>query len=120
MAYSCHNGYMKMPVYNLALLVGNRITATEVRRLLNAARDFLEAQPEESYVKADYQLDRGLREIAAQNNVTPEELFRPLRVALAGQLASPALFEMTRSVGKQETRSRVERALRSLSDQATR
>jgi hypothetical protein len=34
-----------------------------------------------------------------------------LRVALAGQLASPGLFEITRFLGKQETLARVDRAL---------
>ncbi len=111
---------MNKPVYSLALLVGNSITASEVQRLLVEVRDFLEGQPEESYTQADNKLDRGLRAIASRNDLTAEHLFRPLRVALAGQLASPGLFEISRSLGKQETLARIDRALRSLSDQATR
>jgi glutamyl/glutaminyl-tRNA synthetase len=108
---SCHNRHMKVPVYNLALLVGDQITATQVRHLLSAARMFLGAQPDDAYAKPGNDLDLGLREIAAQNNVAAEDLFRPMRVALAGQLASPGLFEITRFLGKQETLARVDRAL---------
>jgi len=65
------------------------------------------------------ELDRGLRDIAARLGLDPEDLFRPLRVALAGQLASPGLFEIMRSLGKLETLAAVERALIALGDQAT-
>jgi glutamyl/glutaminyl-tRNA synthetase len=111
---------MNKPVYSLALLVGNSIVATEVRRLLLEVRDFLEAQPEQSYTQAENKLDRGLRGIATKNDLPAEHLFRPLRVVLAGQLASPGLFEIVRCLGKHETLARIDRALRSLSDQAAR
>ncbi len=114
-----HNVYMKNPVYDLALLVGNQITATEVRRLLGAARDFLHAQPEQSHSNSGKEMDRGLRLIAAENNFKSEDLFRPLRVALAGQLASPGLLEIMQTLGKQETLARVDRALLALGDRAT-
>ena len=110
---------MKMPAYDLALLVGDHITAAEVRRLLGATRDFLQGQPERSYLHAGNELDRGLRAVALENNFKPEDLFRPLRVALAGQLASPSLIEIMRSLGKKETLARVERALLALGTQAT-
>ena len=116
---SCHNCYMIMPDYGLALLVGDRITATQVRNLLSATRDFLGAQPEEKYARTGNELDLGLRNIASENNVASEDLFRPLRIAIAGQLASPGLFEMIISLGKQETLARVDRALRALGDRAT-
>jgi glutamyl/glutaminyl-tRNA synthetase len=117
-ADSCHNDDMKTPDYSLALLVGHRVTATQIRRLLSAARDFLGAQPDDAYAKAGNDLDFGLRNIAGENDVTAEDLFRPLRVALAGQLASPGLFEMIRFLGKQETLARVDRALLALGDRA--
>ena len=41
--------------------------------------------PQEVYAKAGNDLDLGLRNIAGQNSVTAEDLFRPLRVAIAGQ-----------------------------------
>ena len=111
---SCNNGCMNMPVYSLALLVGDRLTATQVRRLLSSARAFLGEQPEGTYAKPGNELDLGLRAIASENNVAAEDLFRPLRVALAGQVASPGLFEIIRSLGKQETLARVDRALLAL------
>ena len=110
---------MKLPVYDLALLVGNRNTATEVRRLLSAAREFLEAQPEQSFSMSSNDLDRGLREIAESCSAEPEDLFRPLRVALAGQLASPGLFEIMQSMGKLDTLAVIDRALLALNDRAT-
>lgn len=107
-----------MPVYNLALLVGNRNTATEVRRMLGATRDFLGAQRDERFSVPGNELDRGLRDIAAGLGLDPGDLFRPLRVALAGQLASPGLFEIMRSLGKVETLAAIDRALMALGDQA--
>jgi glutamyl/glutaminyl-tRNA synthetase len=116
---SCHNGSMNKPAYTLALLVGDRLTATEVRRLLSAARDFLGGQPKETYAKPGNELDLGLRAIASENNVPAEDLFRPLRVALAGQIGSPGLFETIRFIGKQETLARLDRALLALGSHAS-
>jgi glutamyl/glutaminyl-tRNA synthetase len=111
---------MNKPVYTLALLVGDQLTAAQVRSLLSAARDFLEAQPEETFAKPSNELDIGLRNIASENSAAAEDLFRPLRVALAGQIASPGLFEMTRLLGKQETLARVDHALVALGSHAAR
>lgn len=108
-----------MPAYDLALLVGDRVTAAEVRRLLGATHEFLNTQPEQIYLHASNELDRGLRVVALGNNFKPEDLFRPLRVALAGQLASPSLGDIMRSLGKQETLARIDRALLALGDRAT-
>jgi glutamyl/glutaminyl-tRNA synthetase len=113
------NDSMTMPRYDLATLVGNKITASEVRRLLNAAHSYLESQPEEKYLRAGTDLALGLRETAAQHNVDPGELFRALRVALQGRLNSPAVFESMKSMGKDETLARLDLALRALNDQAS-
>ena len=110
---------MNKPAYDLALLVGGQITSTDVRRLLGATRGFLDEQADRSYLQLGHQLDRGLRAITVENNFKPEDLFRPLRVALAGQLASPGLLELMQTLGKQETLARVDRALLALGDRAT-
>lgn len=111
------NGGMNTPRYDLALLVGNRIFATVVRALLTEARDFIQGLPDGKYGEPGV-LDRGLREIAARHEVSPEYLFRASRVALCGRLASPGLYEAIALIGREETLERLGKALRALSDRA--
>ena len=108
---------MNTPRYDLALLVGNRISATSVRALLIEGRDLFQGLPDEKYGEPGV-LDSGLREIAARHEVAVEHLFRALRVALCGRLASPGLYETIGSMGSNEMLERLGKALRALSDRA--
>jgi glutamyl-tRNA synthetase len=52
-----------------------------------------------------------LRGLVDDLGVKPKEIFQPLRVALTGTTVSPGIFESAAALGRDETLSRVDRAL---------
>lgn len=52
-----------------------------------------------------------LRAIVEERGVKPNAVFQPLRVAMAGTTISPGIFETAVLLGREETLSRVDRAL---------
>ena len=57
------------------------------------------------------ELEAVLRGIVEAEGVKPKEVFQPIRVALTGTTVSPGIFESLWALGRQESLSRVERAL---------
>jgi glutamyl-tRNA synthetase len=108
---------MDMPKYDLALLVGNSLLAAQARAALTEARDRI-AGSESDFADGASWLDHQLRAIADQHKIAPDDLFRAMRVALCGRLASPGLYETMAALGKQETLERLGKALRALGDRA--
>jgi glutamyl-tRNA synthetase len=108
---------MDMPNYDLALLVGNSLLAAQARAALADARDRI-ADSDSDFADVALRLDHELRAIADQHKIAPEDLFRTMRVALCGRLASPGLYEAMAALGKQETLERLGKALRALGDRA--
>jgi glutamyl/glutaminyl-tRNA synthetase len=43
--------------------------------------------------------------------VKPKEIYQPIRVALTGKTVSPGIFESVAALGREETLSRLDKAL---------
>jgi glutamyl-tRNA synthetase len=56
-------------------------------------------------------IESALRQIVDDEGVKPKEIFQPIRVALTGTTVSPGIFESIWALGREETLSRVEKAL---------
>ena len=76
--------------------------------LLGESRAALAELPEPWTVEAVESALRGVVERAA---VKPKQLFQPIRVALTGTTVSPGIFETVALMGREETLSRLDRAL---------
>ena len=75
---------------------------------LRAVRDDLaNAEPWETAV-----IEERLRALVEERGVKPKEIFQPIRVALTGTTVSPGIFESLWALGREESLSRVEKALR--------
>lgn len=107
---------MASPHYNLALLVGKELRAEQVRQLLSQAYELIKSLPESDFDRRH--LDHGLRGIASAEGIDPTHLFRALRVAFQGNLASPGLYETISTLGKSRTLDLLAQALRALGDRA--
>ena len=59
-------------------------------------------------------LEASFKEMAASKNIKVGELMLPLRIMLVGGKFGPGVFDIAELIGKEETASRVERALSSL------
>jgi glutamyl-tRNA synthetase len=53
-----------------------------------------------------------LRDLVAQLDVKPKEVYQPIRVALTGTTVSPGIFESVAALGREETLARLDKALR--------
>jgi glutamyl/glutaminyl-tRNA synthetase len=60
-----------------------------------------------------------MRSVAAEQGVQPDALFRLLRVALRGNLASPGLYDTVAALGRDDVRQSIAAARTRLSDVAT-
>lgn len=77
------------------------------QKALNEALKYLE---EESDFSRD-SLEQLLRAVATKNKISAGEVLWPIRVALTGQTASPGTFEILAALGKEESLSRIKKAL---------
>jgi glutamyl-tRNA synthetase len=57
------------------------------------------------------ELEAVLRRIVDEEGVKPKEIFQPIRVALTGTTVSPGIFESLSALGRDESLSRLEKAL---------
>ncbi len=53
-----------------------------------------------------------LRGLVDDRGVKPKEIFQPIRVALTGTTVSPGIFESVAALGREETLTRLDNALR--------
>jgi glutamyl-tRNA synthetase len=74
---------------------------------LKAARDSL-ARAEPFTVE---NVEAALREVVEDKGVKPAKVFQPVRVAIAGTMVSPGIFESVALLGKDETLARIDSAL---------
>jgi glutamyl-tRNA synthetase len=75
---------------------------------LAAAREALaRAEPFDSE-----HIEGALRAVVEARGLKPGKVFQPVRVAIAGQTVSPGIFESVELLGREETLSRVDAALR--------
>jgi glutamyl-tRNA synthetase len=64
-------------------------------------------------------IEVALRGIVDQEGVKPKEIFQPIRVALTGTTVSPGIFESLSALGRDESLSRLEKALHRAESTAT-
>jgi glutamyl-tRNA synthetase len=64
------------------------------------------------------EIEAALRALVDDLGVKPKEIFQPLRVALTGTTVSPGIFESVAALGRDETLSRVDRALHKAESEA--
>jgi glutamyl-tRNA synthetase len=56
-------------------------------------------------------VERALRGVVEERQLKPGKVFQPVRVAIAGTTVSPGIFESVALLGREETLSRIDRAL---------
>ena len=56
-------------------------------------------------------IEAALRRLVDEEGVKPKEIFQPIRVALTGTTVSPGIFESLSALGRDESLSRLEKAL---------
>jgi glutamyl-tRNA synthetase len=56
-------------------------------------------------------VERALRGVVEERQLKPGKVFQPVRVAIAGSTVSPGIFESVALLGREETLSRIDRAL---------
>ena len=56
-------------------------------------------------------VERALRGVVERRGARPGQVFQPVRVAIAGGTVSPGIFESVALLGREETLSRIDRAL---------
>ncbi|HEY3725668.1 MAG TPA: glutamate--tRNA ligase [Solirubrobacteraceae bacterium] len=79
---------------------GGAETLAQARHALAAAEPFDAATVESA-----------LRGVVQRTGLKPGKVFQPVRVAIAGQTVSPGIFESVALLGRDETLSRIDRAL---------
>lgn len=92
------------------LLIPKKTEPSEVKRLLEAARQTLSTI--DSF--EEQHLEETLRMLAERLNVKTGQLFMPLRVAVTGKTATPGLFETMRVIGQERVLERIRKAGESL------
>jgi len=60
---------------------------------------------------AEPDVESALTSLLERLGVKPREVYQPLRVALTGATVSPGIFESVALLGRDETLSRIDRAL---------
>jgi glutamyl-tRNA synthetase len=79
-----------------------------------AKNDFFTAFIEKIKATSDFTaeaIEIIFKELATEKNIKPGELQLPMRVMLVGAKFGPGVFEIAASIGKEETISRIEKAL---------
>jgi glutamyl-tRNA synthetase len=64
-------------------------------------------------------IEFALREHVEEEGVKPKEVFQPIRVALTGATVSPGIFESLSALGRDESLSRLEKALQKAESEVT-
>jgi glutamyl-tRNA synthetase len=97
--------------YDLAMLIGKKMTAETVFTALKAAEEKLSSVPSFS---RDVMED-ALRHLADDLGIKAGQLFNPLRVATTAREAAPPLFETMEVLGQERCLKRIQAALEKLS-----
>jgi glutamyl-tRNA synthetase len=75
---------------------------------LSWARDALaSAQPFDAET-----VEQALRQVVESSGRKPGKIFQPVRVAIAGSTVSPGIFESVALLGREETLTRIDEALK--------
>jgi glutamyl-tRNA synthetase len=95
----------------LPKLVAKNRTPPQTAKLF---RMLLEEQLDAMLQWSAESIERALRAFCEAHEVTPKELFMPLRIALTGRTATPPLFDTMAVLGKERCRWRLRRAMQTL------
>jgi len=98
--------------YDASLLLWKKLTKEEIKKNLEAARDFLGQLKEKDFTKE--KLEAKLKALIAEKGLGTGDMLWPLRVALTGQKASPGPFEVAAVLGQEKALARLERAIAKL------
>ena len=91
---------------------GDAEKAAQTRRLLEAAREALGG--EEGFEPSD--VEAALEPLLERLDVKAGRLYQPLRVAVTGTTVSPGIFETLSALGREQSLSRIDEAIRRLSE----
>ncbi len=89
-----------------------KVMGEGAKGLLEAAREALEAT--DGFEPSD--LEATLEPLLERLDVTPGKLYQPIRVAVTGTTVSPGIFETLAALGREESISRIEDAIRRLGE----
>lgn len=99
--------YFELPEYEVGDLSWKGMDTNKIKENLNIARDMVEAIPDVEF-KTELLEKTILHKLSGSNR---GEVLWPLRVALSGQKNSPGPFEIMAAIGKNESLSRIDKAL---------
>lgn len=102
----------KLPVYDSKMLVFKKSDLEKTKQGLNLALEKLAAVPAKRWQQSD--LFSALENIVQANNLSPGDVFWPVRVALSGLEKSPSPVEILEFLGPQESLARIKNALEKL------
>jgi glutamyl-tRNA synthetase len=88
-----------------------KVMGEGTRELLEVAREALVAV--EGFEPSD--IETALEPLLQRLDVKPGQLYQPIRVAITGTTVSPGIFESLAALGREESLSRIDDALRRLS-----
>lgn len=102
----------KLPKYEAQNLIFKKSTKENTKKGLELAIATLQSLPDKKWQEEI--LNSTLQELLAKNNLTPGDLFWPLRYALSGLEKSPSPAEILEFLGKEESLQRIKLALKKL------
>jgi glutamyl-tRNA synthetase len=91
-------------------IIQNKMDAEGTRRALETARDILANLPDFSHETQE----NAMRELVAQLQLKPNQLFGALRMAIIAQKVSPPLFQSMEIIGRDVVLQRLNDAIKSL------
>jgi glutamyl-tRNA synthetase len=89
-----------------------KVMGEGTRELLEAAREALASA--EGFEPSD--VEAALEPLLERLDVKPGRLYQPIRVAITGTTVSPGIFESLAALGREESLSRIDDAMRRLSE----
>ena len=104
----------KPPDYSVNLLVWKKSTKEEIKNILPKLAEFMNTISVQAWLKE--KLEAKIGEWIAENRYSTGSVLWPMRAALSGQEKSPGPFEIAEVLGKEESLSRLQLAIKKLSN----
>ncbi len=106
--------YLHLPSYESSLLVWKKANREDAKKNLANMITFLEGQGARIFTKISL-LEEAISRYIKEQQLQNGNVLWPMRVALSGRAASPSPFELAWVLGREETLSRLDKALKLLS-----
>ena len=104
----------KPPDYSVNLLVCKKNTKKKIKNILPKLAEFMNTISVQAWLKE--KLEAKIGEWIAENRYSTGSVLWPMRAALSGQEKSPGPFEIAEVLGKEESLSRLQLAIKKLSN----